>query len=118
MIGLIENKAIKVKLHKSLVFPLGHSTRTRGEVVVRSHFFRKEKGFYPNSISNWGKLEILEEVCEKLKLNEEEEVQIEIPLENNEQLDRKGERSLVGKIIIDQMIKREIVQKMIEKLWK
>lgn len=39
-------------------------------------------------------MKFLEKVCEKLKLNEKKEVQIKISLENDKQLDRRGERSL------------------------
>lgn len=83
---------------------------------VRSHFFKKWRNFYSNSILDREKMEFLGKMCEKLKLNEEQEVHINISLDNNQRLNWRGERCLVKKIIIDLVIKRKIVYKIMMKL--
>ncbi|KAG2719693.1 hypothetical protein I3760_02G001800 [Carya illinoinensis] len=63
-------------------------------------------------------MEEMEEVWKCLKLNDEEEQPIEIQQNSIGALRLKGERSLVGKIISDRRIGKEVVRSMMEKVWK
>ncbi|KAF5445787.1 hypothetical protein F2P56_034811 [Juglans regia] len=60
-------------------------------------------------------MEELEEVWERLKLNEEENVPISINV--GEEFLSKAKRSLVGKIIVDRTIGKEVVRRTMEKIW-
>lgn len=55
-------------------------------------------------------MEELKEVWNRLQLNEEECEQIEINLERNEKMHKKENRSLIGKVMTDRIIWKEIIQ--------
>ncbi|XP_040994394.1 uncharacterized protein LOC121240945 [Juglans microcarpa x Juglans regia] len=61
-------------------------------------------------------MENLEEVWDRLQLNEEENVSIEINL--SEESGVKAKRSLVGKIISNRVISKEVVRRTMEKIWR
>ncbi|XP_042974300.1 uncharacterized protein LOC122305841 [Carya illinoinensis] len=63
-------------------------------------------------------MEELGDFWEKLQLNEEENVPIELVSKGNERQCDLGGRSLVGKIFIDRQIGKEVVSKTMEKVWK
>ncbi|XP_042953524.1 uncharacterized protein LOC122290065 [Carya illinoinensis] len=63
-------------------------------------------------------MEEMEEVWKRLRLNDEEEQPIEIQQNTIGALRLKGERSLVGKIISDRRIGKEVVRSMMENVWK
>ncbi|XP_041026979.1 uncharacterized protein LOC121267185 [Juglans microcarpa x Juglans regia] len=57
-------------------------------------------------------------IWRRLKLNDEEEISIEVQKNMLGLTKGKGERSLVGKVLSDHRIGREVVRSMMEKVWK
>ncbi|XP_041016206.1 uncharacterized protein LOC121258731 [Juglans microcarpa x Juglans regia] len=63
-------------------------------------------------------MEEIEEVWRKLKLTDEEDCPIEVGQGVHGSMDLKGRRSLIGKIISERIIGREVARSMMEKVWK
>ncbi|KAF5450097.1 hypothetical protein F2P56_030474 [Juglans regia] len=63
-------------------------------------------------------MEEMEEVWKRLKLNDEEDCPIEIEKGVRGSTELKGEISLVGKIISERRIGKEVARSMMEKVWK
>ncbi|KAF5445531.1 hypothetical protein F2P56_034577 [Juglans regia] len=63
-------------------------------------------------------MEEMEEVWKRLKLNDEEDCPIEIRRGVCDSMEQKGERSLIGKIISERRIGKEVARSMMEKVWK
>ncbi|KAF5474901.1 hypothetical protein F2P56_006754, partial [Juglans regia] len=63
-------------------------------------------------------MEEIEVEWERLRLNDEESIPIPMDFGNMEELRKKGERSLVGRICSDRTIGKETVRKMMEKIWR
>lgn len=63
-------------------------------------------------------MEELEEVWDHLQLNKEEFEQIKVSLGRNEKMHQKENQSLVGRVMVDSIIRKEVIQKKMEKIWK
>ncbi|XP_042973518.1 uncharacterized protein LOC122304969 [Carya illinoinensis] len=60
----------------------------------------------------------LENRWNKLRLSEEEEVVLDLPFGEAEDVQRKGERSLIGRICLDRVVGKEIVSHSMGKIWR
>lgn len=60
----------------------------------------------------------MEELWEKLQLNEEEEAEIEIPTEEVEQVQEKGALCLIGKLWVDRVRNRGVIKSAMDKIWR
>ncbi|KAF5462220.1 hypothetical protein F2P56_018246 [Juglans regia] len=63
-------------------------------------------------------MEEIEDLCGNLHLIEEEEKLVACPMGNDEEILRKGDRSLVGKICVDRAVGKEIVVNTMGKIWR
>lgn len=62
-------------------------------------------------------MEDLEEIWDQLQLNAEKFEQIEVNLGINENIYKYENQNLVGKVMVDQFIRKEVIQKTMEKIW-
>lgn len=63
-------------------------------------------------------MEILEELCGNLCLIEEEKVGIELDGESVDVVKEKGDRSLIGRVCIERVIGKEVIDSTMGKIWR
>ncbi|XP_042972906.1 uncharacterized protein LOC122304702 [Carya illinoinensis] len=60
----------------------------------------------------------LEEQWKKFRLTEEEEEIVEVSWKGDEEIDRKGERSLIGKVCSDRSVSKTLISNTMAKIWR
>lgn len=63
-----------------------------------------------------GQMDEIEYQLGNLRLTEEEEAVIELPQGNKDELQRKGGRSLIGKVCSDSVVGKEVIANTMEKI--
>lgn len=61
-------------------------------------------------------MEVIEELWNKLQLIEEEEADIEITVEEVESVRKKGDLCLIGKLWVDRVINKGVIETVMEKI--